>query len=100
MEKTATLNLRVSPDVKREAEQVLNRLGIPMSVAVTMYLKRIALTHGIPFPLTIPSASAPSSVDVESMSDAELMDLVRKRASAAESKPGTPASLARSELLS
>ena len=79
MEKTATLNLRVNPDVKREAEQVLNRLGIPMSVAVTMYLKRIALTHGIPFPLTIPSA---------------------QRASAAESKPGTPVSLARSELLS
>ncbi len=98
MEKTATLNLRVNPDVKREAEQVLDRLGIPMSVAVTMYLKRIALTHGIPFPLTIPSA--PSSVDVESMSDAELMDLIGKRASAAESKPGTPVSLARSELLS
>ena len=98
MEKTATLNLRVNPDVKREAEQVLDKLGIPMSVAAPMYLKRIALMHGIPFPLTIPPA--PSSIDAGSMSDAELVDLVERRVSAAESKLGTSVSQARSELLS
>ena len=40
MEKTATLNLRVNPKVKARAEEVLSRLGIPMSTAVDMYLNR------------------------------------------------------------
>ena len=31
MEKTATLNLRVNPSTKKAAEDVLSRLGIPMS---------------------------------------------------------------------
>ena len=34
MEKTATLNLRVNPNVKKRAEEVLARLGIPMSIAI------------------------------------------------------------------
>jgi addiction module RelB/DinJ family antitoxin len=38
MEKSATLNLRVNPTVKQRAEDVLSRLGIPMSTAIDMYL--------------------------------------------------------------
>ena len=41
MEKTATLNLRVNPTVKKNAESVLNKLGIPMSTAIDMYLTQI-----------------------------------------------------------
>ena len=54
MEKTATLNLRVNPTVKKSAEEVLSRLGVPMSVAIDMYLNQIVLTGGIPFPVTLP----------------------------------------------
>ena len=43
MEKTATLNLRVNPTVKGRAEEVLSRLGIPMSTAINMYLNQISL---------------------------------------------------------
>ena len=52
MEKTATLNLRVNPAVKENAEAVLSKLGIPMSTAINMYLNQISLTGGIPFPVT------------------------------------------------
>ena len=41
MEKTATLNLRVNPVVKERAESVLSKLGVPMSVAIDMYLKSV-----------------------------------------------------------
>ncbi len=41
MEKTATLNLRVNPTVKREAEEVLKQLGIPMATAVDMFLRQV-----------------------------------------------------------
>lgn len=56
MEKTATLNLRVNPIVKERAEEVLSRLGVPMSTAIDMYLNQIFLTGGIPFAVTLPKA--------------------------------------------
>lgn len=61
MEKTMTLNLRVSPIVKQEAEIVLKQLGVPMATAVDMYLRQIALTGGIPFSITLPKTP---SIDI------------------------------------
>ena len=54
MEKTMTLNLRVNPTVKQQAEDVLKQLGIPMATAIDMYLRQITLTGGIPFSLSLP----------------------------------------------
>ena len=56
MEKTATLNLRVNPVVKEKAEEVLSKLGVPMSTAIDMYLNQIYLAGGIPFSVTLPKA--------------------------------------------
>ena len=56
MEKSATLNLRVNPTLKHDAESVLRRLGVPMSTAVDMFLNQIVLTGGIPFSVTLPNA--------------------------------------------
>ena len=53
MEKTMTLNLRVNPTVKQQAEDVLKQLGIPMATAIDMYLRQITLTGGIPFSLSL-----------------------------------------------
>lgn len=70
MKKTATLNLRVNPTVKANAENVLLQLGIPLSTAIDMYLNQIALTGSIPFPVALPKA--PASIDVDLMTDEEL----------------------------
>ena len=70
MEKTATLNLRVNPTVKEQAEIVLSRLGVPMSTAINMYLNQISLTGGIPFAVTLPKASEDINADV--MTDEEI----------------------------
>lgn len=74
MEKTATLNLRVNPAVKEQAENILQRLGIPMSTAVNMFLNQITLVGGIPFSMTLPKA--PASINADLMTkkqfDAEL----------------------------
>ena len=67
MEKTATLNLRVNPDVKEKAEEVLSKLGVPMSTAITIYLNQIALPGGIPF-----------SVNADMMTNAQLHDKLAK----------------------
>jgi addiction module RelB/DinJ family antitoxin len=70
MDKTAVLNLRVDPNVKKEAEAVLKRLGIPMSVAVNLYLHQISLTGGIPFTVTLPKA--PRTLDAGRMTCEEI----------------------------
>ncbi len=70
MEKTATLNLRVNPTIKKQAEEVLSRLGVPMSTAIDMYLNQISMTGGIPFAVTLPKA--PASVNADIMTDDEL----------------------------
>lgn len=70
MEKTATLNLRVNPIVKGRAEEVLSRLGIPMSTAIDIYLNQISLTGGIPFAITLPKA--PNSINMDLMSSDEF----------------------------
>lgn len=54
MEKTMTMNLRVNPTIKKQAEDVLKQLGIPMATAVDMYLRQIIMTGGIPFPCPCP----------------------------------------------
>lgn len=70
MEKTATLNLRVNPTVKQRAEDVLSRLGIPMSTAIDMYLNQISLTGGIPFEVALPKA--PQAINMDLMSTQEI----------------------------
>ena len=76
MEKTATLNLRVNPTVKERAEEVLSKLGVPMSTAIDMYLNQISLTGGIPFPITLPKA--PDTVNADLMTAAELHTKLQK----------------------
>ena len=76
MEKTATLNLRVNPATKQKAEAVLKQLGIPMSVAMEMYLNQIAMVGGIPFSLTLPKM--PAAINADQMSDYELELKLRK----------------------
>jgi addiction module RelB/DinJ family antitoxin len=70
MEKTATLNHRVNPDVKKAAENVLTQLGVPMATAIDMFLKQIALTGSIPFPITLPKA--PESINMDLMSAEQI----------------------------
>jgi len=72
MEKSATLNFRVSPEVKKSAEMVLSQLGVPMATAIDMFLKQITLTGGIPFAVTLPKA--PNSVNTDMMSVSLIRD--------------------------
>lgn len=76
MEKPATLNLRVDPTLKKDAESVLGRLGVPMSTAVDMFLNQIVLIGGIPFAVTLPNAH--ESIDTTKMSIDEIHEKIQK----------------------
>lgn len=69
MGKTTTLNVRVTPEVKKGAEEILSQLGLPMSTAIEMYLKQIAMTGGIPFSIILPEDF--ECMDVEEIGKSE-----------------------------
>ena len=60
MARTANVFARVEPEVKEQAEQVLDRLGIPMSNAVGMFLRQMVLQRGIPFEMKLPAYEEPA----------------------------------------
>jgi len=76
MEKSATLNLRVNPILKKDAESILGRLGVHMSTSVDMFPNQVVLTGDIPFAITLPSA--PESIDMTKMSTDEIHDKIQK----------------------
>lgn len=53
--KTANVNSRMQSDIKQQAERILERLGIPRSVAIDMYYRQIIAHNGIPFSVTLPA---------------------------------------------
>lgn len=54
MARTANVFVRVEPEIKEQAESVLEQLGIPMSNAVGMFLRQVVLQNGIPFEMKLP----------------------------------------------
>ena len=59
--KTANVLARVEPDVKQQAEEIMQRLGIPVSVVINMLYKQIIMKQGIPFSLSL--SGAPATLD-------------------------------------
>ena len=55
MPRTATIQARIDPEIKAQAQEILNKLHISMSEAISMYLAQVALQKGIPFELKIPN---------------------------------------------
>ena len=53
MAQTAQISFRIDDDVKRNAESVLNDLGLTMSAAITVFLKKVGREHRIPFELSV-----------------------------------------------
>jgi len=55
MPRTATIQARIDPKIKVQAQKILGELQISMSDAISMYLAQVALQKRIPFDLKIPN---------------------------------------------
>ena len=53
--KTSIINARVKPELKGDVEQILSKLGISTTQAITMFFEQIRITRGIPFSLQLPN---------------------------------------------
>jgi DNA-damage-inducible protein J len=53
--KAAFVRARIEPVLKRDAEEVLSKLGISSSEAVNLFYSQIVLKRGLPFPVELPN---------------------------------------------
>ena len=56
MATTALVQVRIDSDLKEQATKLYEGLGIDLSTAVRMFLKRSVLVNGVPFSMTLPKA--------------------------------------------
>lgn len=70
--KDSTVSARVETNIKIEAEDILQKLGIPSSVVINSLYRQIIYHRGIPFPLTVPAEPETMDSMSEDMLDAKL----------------------------
>lgn len=50
---TTNLNIRIDSDLKKQAENIFNELGLNMSTALTVFLRQTVRSNGIPFDMRL-----------------------------------------------
>jgi DNA-damage-inducible protein J len=75
MARTSNIFARIEPEIKEQAEQVLEQLGIPMSNAIGLFLRQVVLQRGIPFDMKLPKSNP---LVVGSLSEAQFNAEIEK----------------------
>ena len=65
---TSTINVNVDSNLKKEATEILNDLGLNMSTAINIFLNQVVKNRGIPFSIT---QKTPSKELLEALEEAE-----------------------------
>jgi DNA-damage-inducible protein J len=55
MNKTATIRARIEPNLKKEAEGLLSKMGLSSTQAITIFYRQITLRKRLPFDVLIPN---------------------------------------------
>ena len=71
--KSANVTARVQPEIKRQAEAVLDKIGLPVSVLIDTLYRQIIMTGGIPYSLAVPNLPTR-----DTMTDAQFNAMMEK----------------------
>ena len=63
--KTANVTARVQPEIKQKAEEILDRLGVPVYVLIDSLYRQIIMTNSIPYSFSIPTLPTRDSITAE-----------------------------------
>ena len=69
---TSAISVNVPTEVKEESNSILNDLGLNMSTAINMFLKKVIFERGIPFEIREPR---PSKKLLEALKELDYMEL-------------------------
>jgi len=75
MAKSST-SIRIDDNIKKQAMEMFEKLGIDLSAAINMFLVQSILTGGLPFPVTLPSV--PRRINVDAMTSNELQEKLQR----------------------
>ena len=76
---TSVVQFRVDDELKEQASEVCEELGIDLPTALRMFMKRTVAENGIPFSMTLPKAQKEDDgIEIE-MTDDEKIDFVAQR---------------------
>ena len=65
--KDATVTARIDSDIKKEAEDILKKIGLNSSTAIGLFYKNVIINKGLPFRLRLDS--------LEPVNNAEQKDI-------------------------
>lgn len=51
--KTASVTARIEPEIKKQAEDILEKLGVPVSVLIDTLYRQIIMTNSIPYSFSV-----------------------------------------------
>lgn len=71
--KSANVTARIKPEIKEQAEAILERLGLPVSVVIDTLYRQIILTGGIPYSLTVPKVQT-----LDQMRETQVSSMMQK----------------------
>jgi DNA-damage-inducible protein J len=63
MTKTAAITVRLDPQLKKDAQTVLNELGLTTTQAVSLFFKQVSLNKGLPFAVEIPNEETIQAIE-------------------------------------
>lgn len=95
MAKSANVVARVEPDIKEQAEDILARLGLPVSVVINSLYRQIIMRNGLPFSMTVPTDVASR----DTMGDAAFDAMMRRGLAQARCNDSVPLEEAMTDLL-
>lgn len=70
--KTANVTARIQPEIKEQAEAVLERLGIPVSVFIDMAYRQVIMREGVPFSVELPARDTMTKEEFDAMMERGL----------------------------
>ncbi len=94
MPATTMMHIRVDEETKVQATQTLEELGLTVSDAVRLFLKRVVIEEGLPLTLKVPSDRTRAAIaEAESISNPkysnveDLFDGLKEECDQSKSKP-------------
>ena len=61
--KTATARALIDPEIKKEAERILQDLGLSVSKSFELFYRQVIAHHGLPFELQVPNKKTMRAIE-------------------------------------
>ena len=62
MNKAATVNARIEPGLKMQAESILHKVGLSTAEAIRLFYSQVWLQNGLPFEVKIPNKKTRAAI--------------------------------------